>query len=480
MTRASADRVKAVWTGTGTGTMSLGGAAPNEPVQAFPAALSGLAIRYLIKHETAQEAEAGIGVYTHAGATLTRVYRTYPTLGGAAVSFSSGTKFVSPTSSALDLAANVATVDPGSGDNITTGFLQGHFWINTTTPSAWILLNHNVGTTQWIRIDSNAAGGVGISGSVVAGDFPQFIDSTTVQGLTALELVGVIDSLFAGATADYRGLGAETLSQALAAKAEVGDIPTGELASRDEADLPAAIANYRGTGSEALSAAFAAVAGLGTLAATDDAGTTVDIGATTSGTLRYLLSDSAVNVRLLAAAPVGTRVVVVKAGAGVVTVSCLGTAGYFVGGDDHGGTKATASFTVAGWAEFRCRANTTGTDAVFVVDGAGLSLPSVVAGAFDFTSAGIRVPNGAAVSGALTVAAHGGGAYKTAGNCTITPAAGHSVTLLIGGAHTIGAGGTAHTPAVGDVVSVVCFSATNGDVKLFKTVAADVINLPTV
>ena len=28
-------------------------------------------------------------------------------------------------------------------------------------------------------------------------------------------------------------------------------------------------------------------------------------------------------------------------------------------------------------------------------------------------------------------------------------------------------------------MSVVCFSAANGDVKLFKTIAANIINLPT-
>ena len=79
MTRASEDRVMALWTGTGTGTMSLGGAVPGEAARAFPASLDGQYIRYLITHETAIEAEAGVGLYTHSGATLSRLYRTYPT-----------------------------------------------------------------------------------------------------------------------------------------------------------------------------------------------------------------------------------------------------------------------------------------------------------------------------------------------------------------------------------------------------------------
>ena len=92
MTRPHADRVKAVWTGSGTGTMVLAGAAPSEAVQAVPAYLDGQVLRYLIRHEFALEAEAGIGLYTHAGATLSRIFRTYPTLGGAPVSSRPETK----------------------------------------------------------------------------------------------------------------------------------------------------------------------------------------------------------------------------------------------------------------------------------------------------------------------------------------------------------------------------------------------------
>lgn len=100
-------------------------------------------------------------------------------------------------------------------------------------------------------------------------------------------------------------------------------------------------------------------------------------------------------------------------------------------------------------------------------------------GDVDLSAAGIQVPNGSSVSGTLTRTAHGGGTYKTSGNCTITPADGFSVTLYLTGAHTVGAGGTAHNGASGDVVSVVCFGTANGDVKLFQILSASVVDLPT-
>ena len=154
MTRASADRIRAVWTGTGTGTISLGGAAPGEAVQAFPASLDGKVVRYLIEHETAQEAESGYGLYTHSGATLSRLYHTSPGVGvGAVVSFSAGTKFVSPTSSSLDLVVDEATVDPTASDDVTNGFLIGHFRLNTVTKAVHICSSHAAGAATWERLD---------------------------------------------------------------------------------------------------------------------------------------------------------------------------------------------------------------------------------------------------------------------------------------------------------------------------------------
>lgn len=188
MARPAADRVKAVWTGTGTGTLTLGGAASGEPVQAFPAALDGLIVGYLIKHDTAQEAEAGYGLYTHSGTTLSRLYVTYPTDGGSPVSFSAGTKHVSVTPIHSLFVPNFDTVDPDQDDNIETGFLAGMTWVNTSTGSVWLLVDHGVGspnTTTWVRIDgagvtldqhdilARIASGSGAAAAVADGDLTE-------------------------------------------------------------------------------------------------------------------------------------------------------------------------------------------------------------------------------------------------------------------------------------------------------------------
>ena len=144
----------AVWTGTGTGTMSLGGAPPGEAVQAFPSSLDGQIVRYLIKHETAQEAESGYGLYTHSGATLSRIFHTSPGIGlGGIVSFSSGNKFVTPTASTVDLVVDVATTDPIGTSDINNGFLTGHLRINSVTKAVHICSSHAAGTATWERLD---------------------------------------------------------------------------------------------------------------------------------------------------------------------------------------------------------------------------------------------------------------------------------------------------------------------------------------
>ena len=194
MTRPAADRVKAIWTGTGTGTITLGGAASGEPVQAFPSELNGQVVRYLIKHDTAQQAEAGYGVYTHSGTTLTRLYRTYPTRGGAAVSFSSGTKFVAVTPVHLDFVPELSTINPSATDDISTGYLMGHIWINTTSDTCYMCVDHTDNAAVWANSDSAGSAvtvdqndilarltaGSGVTVGVAAGDLTE--DATPGAG----------------------------------------------------------------------------------------------------------------------------------------------------------------------------------------------------------------------------------------------------------------------------------------------------------
>lgn len=173
MTRPAADRVKVEWSGTGTGVLTLGSAVSG--FQGFPSALDGLPVSYSIEHTTSSEAEAGYGTYTSAGNTLSRDYRTYPTLGGAAVNFSAGTKHVRLTAISADLAPNITTSDPTADDGIAAGYRIGSKWINTATPSIWECVDAGTGGSPsdavWVRLDGSAGGAVdsvnGQTGTVV-------------------------------------------------------------------------------------------------------------------------------------------------------------------------------------------------------------------------------------------------------------------------------------------------------------------------
>ena len=217
MARQATDRTKAVWTGTGTGTITLGGAAPNEPVQAFPSSLDGQIVPYLIVHETANEAEAGYGLYTHSGTTLTRVYRYYPTPGGAAVAFSAGTKFVSPTPIAGFVVPNIATTDPTVNDDVTAGFLRGMQWINSVTPVRMELSRSyrrcgSSGCVLTAVLETS-----GRSGTPAADQYASFTDADTIQGRTPAQVVADIQSLLPDAQADWRGVGIESALDAFTA-----------------------------------------------------------------------------------------------------------------------------------------------------------------------------------------------------------------------------------------------------------------------
>ena len=88
---------------------------------------------------------------------------------------------------------------------------------------------------------------------------------------------------------------------------------------------------------------------------------------------------------------------------------------------------------------------------------------------------GVKVRSGT-VTGALTNA-YSGGVYTTSGNVTIPNEAGFSITLVAGGAHTVGAGGAAQSLATGDMLSVAIPAI--GTVRAVKVLAADVLTLAT-
>lgn len=86
------DRVKETTTTTGTGTVTLLGAATG--FQSFSAIGNGNSTYYCIAGQTGSEWEVGIGIYTSAGTTLSRTTVLSSSNAGSLVTFSAGTKDV--------------------------------------------------------------------------------------------------------------------------------------------------------------------------------------------------------------------------------------------------------------------------------------------------------------------------------------------------------------------------------------------------
>lgn len=86
------DRVKETTTTTGTGTVTLLGAATGY--QSFSAIGNGNDTYYCIAGQSGNEWEVGIGTYTSAGTTLSRTTVLASSNAGSLVTFSAGTKDV--------------------------------------------------------------------------------------------------------------------------------------------------------------------------------------------------------------------------------------------------------------------------------------------------------------------------------------------------------------------------------------------------
>lgn len=87
-----ADRVKESTTSTGTGTITLAGAATG--FQSFSVIGNGNTTYYTISGQTGGEWEVGIGTYTSSGTTLSRDTVLASSNSGSLVNFSAGTKDV--------------------------------------------------------------------------------------------------------------------------------------------------------------------------------------------------------------------------------------------------------------------------------------------------------------------------------------------------------------------------------------------------
>jgi len=140
-----ADRVKETTTTTGTGTVTLLGAATG--FQSFAAVGNGNTTYYTIAGQTNSEWEVGIGTYTSSGTTLSRTTVLSSSNSGSLVSFSAGTKdvFVTyPSSRSIyadgtTLTATNSSVLPATsgGTGQSSAFTQyGVTYASTTTALA--------------------------------------------------------------------------------------------------------------------------------------------------------------------------------------------------------------------------------------------------------------------------------------------------------------------------------------------------------
>lgn len=105
------DRVKETTTTTGTGTVTLLGAATG--FQSFSAIGNANTTYYTIAGQTGSEWEVGIGTYTASGTTLSRDTVFASSNSGSLVNFSAGTKdvFVSYPASMASFAAGGAVTE---------------------------------------------------------------------------------------------------------------------------------------------------------------------------------------------------------------------------------------------------------------------------------------------------------------------------------------------------------------------------------
>ena len=139
-----ADRVKETTTTTGTGTVTLLGAATG--FQSFAAVGNANTTYYTVASQTANEWEVGIGTYTSSGTTLSRTTVLSSSNGGSLVNFSAGTKdvFVTyPSSRSIyadgtTLVATNSSILPAAngGTGLTSAGTAGN--LLTSTGSGWI------------------------------------------------------------------------------------------------------------------------------------------------------------------------------------------------------------------------------------------------------------------------------------------------------------------------------------------------------
>lgn len=213
------DRVKETTTSTGTGTVTLAGAATGY--QSFSAIGNANTTYYCIAGQGTSEWEVGIGTYTSSGTTLARTTVLASSNSGSLVNFSAGTKDVFCTFPASEgtpslnysiytsgtstwtapngVVSAKATViggggasaeDLGSGGN--GGIAVGVYTVNpgtgytVTVGAGGATNNASGGTSSFSSFCSATGGSGGASGANGSGSSGNYFNSNTAAGRSVL------------------------------------------------------------------------------------------------------------------------------------------------------------------------------------------------------------------------------------------------------------------------------------------------------
>ena len=212
-----ADRVKERTTTTGTGTVTLTGAATG--FQSFSAIGNANTTYYAIVSQTGTEWEVGLGTYTSSGTTLARTTVIASSNAGSAVNFSAGTKDVFVTyPSGRAVLANSSLTSGRVPYATTSGFL---------TDSANLAFDGTTLTAAGLAGPHN--GTVGAT-TASTGAFTTLTASSTLTATGAGSIQGLTVGRGAGAVASNVAVG----FNALAANSTGTDlVAVGQSAMRD-------------------------------------------------------------------------------------------------------------------------------------------------------------------------------------------------------------------------------------------------------
>jgi len=188
-----ADRVKETTSTTGTGTVTLLGAATG--FQSFSVVGNANTTYYCIAGQASNEWEVGIGTYTSSGTTLARTTVLASSNSGLAVNFSSGTKDVFVTYPAgrsvyadgTTLTATNSSILPAtSGGTGISGYAVGDMLYGNTTTTLDKVAPNTTATRKFLRQTGTGTAGTAPTWDTLAsGDIPANAANTSGNANTA-------------------------------------------------------------------------------------------------------------------------------------------------------------------------------------------------------------------------------------------------------------------------------------------------------